>query len=155
MDGLVNGLTARSTPRPVIGYSDTETVKLDFDETPFKKVKYWALRTMTWFNLGGFLVLKSSPQCYHVIFNRKVTWTENVSVMAWVTQQTKHPKLTGWFILQCRKQKSTLRVSSKGKKSSPRIVFRYGHEHKRIRHFLQYRMIIKRVVKRLKGENSR
>jgi hypothetical protein len=131
----------------VIGYSDTETVKLDFDNTPFKVVKYWAFRTMTWFNLEGFLILKSSPHCYHIVFNRTVSWTENVSIMAWVTLQSKHQKLTGWFILQCIKQGSTLRVSPKGEKRSPRIVFRTGIETGEIQQFLHARRLIKRSLK--------
>ena len=122
-------------------------MKLDFDETPFKEVKYWAHRTMDWFNLGGFLILKSSSQCYHVVFNRAVSWTDNVRIMAWVALHSKHQKLTGWFILQCIKQGSTLRVSPKGEKPSPRIVFRHGCEHEQIPNFLQYRRIIKRIIK--------
>ncbi len=76
-------MTKKSNPKPITGYSDTETVKLDFDYTPFKKVKYWALRTMKWFNLGGFIIIKSSKQSYHVLFNRKVSWSENMRIVAW------------------------------------------------------------------------
>jgi len=45
-----NGLKKKSNTKFVIGYTDTETVKLDFDSTPFKTVKYWALRIMSWLN---------------------------------------------------------------------------------------------------------
>jgi hypothetical protein len=118
-------LTATSSPaRPILGYTDTETVKLDFDDTAFRTVRYWALRAMRWFKLRGFLILESSPDCYHVVFDRTVSWSENVAIMAWVALTSKHWKLTGWFILQCIKRGSTLRVSTKGDKRSPRIVRR-------------------------------
>jgi hypothetical protein len=66
----------------VIGYTDTETVKLDLDSTAFKNVKDWALRAKNKFRLGGFLILKSSKNCYHVVFNRAVSWSENTRMHA-------------------------------------------------------------------------
>ena len=66
----------------IIGFSDEETVMLDFDETPFKSVRYWARRVSRRFKLGGVIIAKSSEDNYHVVFNRRVTWTENVSIVA-------------------------------------------------------------------------
>ena len=83
-----NGLTEKWNHRPVIGYSDKETVMLDFDYMPFKSVRYWALRTLKWFKLGGFLILKSSRECYHVVFDRTVSWTENMRIVAWLCLQS-------------------------------------------------------------------
>lgn len=137
-------------PKPILGYTDTETVKLDFDNTPFRVVKYWALRTMKWFKLEGFLILKSSDKCYHVVFNRSVSWDENVRIMAWVSLLTKHKKLTGWFIFQCIKKGSTLRISPKREKPSPRIVYRYGKQDREICNFLKYRKMMNRFMKKLR-----
>lgn len=39
-----------------------ETVKLDFDKTTFKTVKYWALKTCRWFRLNGLIILKLSKK---------------------------------------------------------------------------------------------
>jgi len=61
---------------------------LDFDYMPFKSVRYWALRTLKWFKLGGFLILKSSRECYHVVFDRTVSWTENMRIVAWLCLQS-------------------------------------------------------------------
>jgi hypothetical protein len=47
------------------------------------------------------------------------------------------------FILQCIKQGSTLRVSPKKEKPTPRIVYRYGTQKQEIRNFLQYRKIVR------------
>jgi len=146
----VNGLTEKSNPRPILGYTDRETVKLDFDNMPFKQVKYWASRVAKWFRLNGFLVLKSSEKSYHVIFDRPVSWRKNVSIVAWVSLQTKHTKLTGWFILQCIKQGSTLRISPKRDKPTPRVVYRSGTQNCQILGFLRYRALTKAILADLK-----
>lgn len=129
--------------------TDIETVKLDFDKTPFKTVRRWAFRTMKWFKLKGFIILKSSRNCYHVVFDRKVSWMENVKVMAWVCLLSKHRGLTGWFILQCIKKGSTLRVSTKKQKPTPRIVFRHAKQDGQIRRFLAYRKMVKTIARKL------
>jgi len=71
--------------KSTIGYSDTETVKLDLDNMSFRTTKYWALKAMKRFKLGGFIILKSSWNCYHVVFNRTVSWSENMHIVAWVS----------------------------------------------------------------------
>ena len=68
----------------IIGYTDRETVKLDLDNTDFHRVKSVARWLMKEFNLGGFIILRSSNNSYHVVFNRSVTWAENLRVVAWV-----------------------------------------------------------------------
>jgi hypothetical protein len=144
-----NGLKEKSSRNNVLGITETNTVMLDFDDTPFKTVKYWASRTCKWFRLKGFIIEKSSENCYHVVFDRKVSWSKNVAVTAWVSLYAHHPALTKWFHMQCMKQESTLRVSPKGEKSSPRIVYRFGKQDSQIQEFLQYRGMIKSFIKKL------
>jgi hypothetical protein len=139
----VFGLTEKSKAKPILGFTDTETVKLDFDETSFSKVKYWALRTMKWFRLGGFLILKSSEKHYHAVFNREVSWSENMRIVVWVALQSRNQGLLKWFHMQCIKESSTLRITTKRQKPSPRIIFRYGKEDQQIKHFLEYRNLVK------------
>lgn len=119
---------------------------LDFDNTTFKEVKHWALRAMRWFKLEGFIILESSENHYHVVFNRKVTWSENMRIVAWIALLSNNPMLQKWFIMQCIKEGSTLRVSPKTNKPCPRIVFRYGKQDKGIQEFLSFRKLIKRIV---------
>ena len=83
----------------------------------------------------GFIILKSSLNHYHVVFNRKVSWTENMKIVAWVSLLSHNRMLRKWFEMQCIKEGSTLRVSPKRKKPSPRIVFRYGRQDDPIRDF--------------------
>jgi len=136
----------------IVGFTDTETVKLDFDNTPFKTVKYWALRTMKWFKLEGFIILKSSENNYHVVFNRPVSWSENMHIVAWVSLLSGNPMLEKWFLMQCIKEGSTLRVSPKRDKPSPRIVYKYGKEDKQIRDFLAYRKLAKLIYKQVQKQ---
>jgi len=142
----VIGLTEKWNPSSVIGITNTETVKLDFDDASFKTVRYWAKRAMRWFKLGGFLILKSSANHYHVVFNRCVSWSENMHVLAWVSLLSHNKKAQRYTLMQCIKEASTLRVSPKKQKPSPRIVYRYGKQDEQISSFLHYRKLIKRIL---------
>jgi hypothetical protein len=111
-----------------------------------KDVKYWAKKAMDRFKLEGFIALKSSDNNYHVVFNRPVSWDENMQIVAWVALLSNNPMLQKWHLLQCIKRKgSTLRVSAKGDKPSPRVVYRYGRQDKMIREFLEFRRKIKGI----------
>ena len=125
---------------------------LDLDDVTFKSAKYWAERAVNWFQLGGFLILKSSDRCYHVVFNRKVSWTENMHIVAWVALQSHNRGLEKWHQMQCIKESSTLRVGPKREKASPRIVYRFGEQDCQIEEFLKYRRMIRRIVSRCGGE---
>ncbi|MEM3700697.1 MAG: hypothetical protein QXL57_07530 [Candidatus Bathyarchaeia archaeon] len=133
----------------IMGITDKNTVKLDFDKTKFRTVKYWAMRTMRWFKLKGFIILKSSKNSYHVVFDKKVSWEKNVKIMAWVSLLSQNKNLQKWFTMQAIKEGSTLRVSAKKDKPEPRIVFRYGSQENQIAEFLAYRKIVKGIIRRL------
>lgn len=135
--------------KSVIGYTDSETVKLDFDDTPFEEVICWALRAMKRFRLEGFMVLRSSENHYHVVFDRRVSWTENTRIVAWVSLLSHNRMLGKWFIMQCIKEASTLRISPKRNKPSPRITLRHGKQEDQIRHFLAYRKLVKNITRKL------
>ena len=99
---------------------------------------YWAKRICKWFRLGGVLILESSENNFHVVFNRPVDWSENVRIMAWVSLHSGKKLLLKWFLMQCIKQGSTLRVSRKRSKPSPRIVSRFGKQDSQIKEFLDF-----------------
>ena len=150
-----SGLIRKSSQgKPVFGFTDTETVKLDFDNMPLERVKFWARKTMGKYRLGGFLILRSSENSYHVLFNRTVSWVRNVGIVAWACLRTKHRRLTEWLVMQCIKHASTLRISAKGQKPSPRIVCRYGKQDRQIEGFLEYRKLIKQITRKLETENQ-
>ena len=102
---------------------------------------------MKWHKLGGFLVLESSPGSYHVVFDRPVTWSENVRVMAWVSLFVKRRRLDNWFKMQCIKQKPTLRASNKKMlggvvKPPPRVVYSEGSQDREIGDYLLLRDLV-------------
>jgi hypothetical protein len=143
---LENGLRRKSSPKFILGYTDTETVKLDLDDMPFQRAKHWALETAKQFRLRGFIILKSSKDSYHVVFDKPVSWVRNVAIVAWVCLMAKHRKLTEWLIMQCIKQASTLRLSPKKEKQSPRMVYRRGKQSQQIRNFLHYRKLVQTML---------
>ena len=102
--------------------------------------------------LEGFIILKSSKDCYLVVFNRPVSWSENMRIVTWVCLLSHRMKTERWFLMQCIKQASTLRVSVKNEKRSPRILFHHGKEDKEIKGFLKYRRLIKRIVRKLETD---
>jgi len=142
-----DGLRGKRNPKFILGYTDTETVMLDFGNTPLKDVKYWAMRAMKWFKLEGFIIMRSSENNYHVVFNRRVSWSENMQVVDWVALLSHNSMLEKWLIMQCIKEGSTLRVSTKGDKPSPRIVYRHGKQDGQIKEFPGYRELIKDIIK--------
>jgi hypothetical protein len=77
-----------------------------------------------------------------VIFNRKVNWDLNVKVMAWVSLRSHVEGLKDYVIMQLVKGSSTVRLGSKGKKSSPIVVFTYGKQDGQIAEFLETRRFV-------------
>lgn len=73
-----------------------------------------------------------------------------MKIMAWVAIQSRILKVKDYVLMQCIKGSSTLRVSPKGEKPSPRIVYRYGKKEKQIRKFIENRQFIKDAIRKLK-----
>lgn len=141
-----------SVQKGILGFTDRYTVKLDLDgeraSAPFETALYVARRVDRWFRLGGFLILKSSKGNYHAVFNKPVSWERNVRVMAWACFISEfNPSLSRWFVMQCIKRSSTLRLSRKREKPSPRIVYRYGREDERIAVYLGSRRLARRIAR--------
>jgi len=154
MHGLIrkSNLNGEWDHHYILGYTDQQTVMLDFDTTSLKTVRYWASRAMKWFKLEGYIILRSSLNNYHVVFNRRVSLEENMRIVAWVALQSNNPMLEKWFLMQCIKEGSTLRVSPKLDKGSPRIVFRHGKENGQIESFLRFRKLMKNMIRKLKAD---
>jgi len=52
-------------------------------------------------------------------------------------------------IIDRSKQSISLRISPKGDKPSPRIVYRKGKQDHQIKNYLEYRNLIKKIMKKL------
>ncbi|MCJ7634423.1 hypothetical protein MUP77_18780 [Candidatus Bathyarchaeota archaeon] len=129
------------------GLCDESTIKIDFDNTSFKVVKTWALRTCLFFHLEGFIILKSSMKSYHVIFNRAVSWSRNVHIMCWLALISGIESLRKYSLMQGIKESSTLRIGDKGTKTSPRVVYRWGKQNFQIAIYLKDRKNMKKALK--------
>ncbi len=119
--------------KPILSYTDTETVKLDFDNSNYETVKNCSTKIMKMFKLERFIILKSSDNHCHTLFDGTVTWLENLKIMAWTVLLTHNLSQLKYLQMQCIKESSTLRVSSKKGKPMPRVVFHYGKQNNEIR----------------------
>jgi hypothetical protein len=148
------------------GNWDTQTIQCDFDDTTLDEVLYWCFRALKWFkhdhlgkiDLEGFIVLQSSIKkyalrrkgkvygfkkgSYHVVFNVPVDWSKNCHIRAWIALESGNENLIKYSIMQDIKERTTLRDSAKGKKSVPKIVFRYGFQDKQVKNFLETKKFI-------------
>ena len=71
----------------------------------------------------------------------------NMRVVAWVALLSRKERLRQWFLMQCIKRKSTLRVSRKYElngvvKPSPHVVYSEGSQDGEIREYLTFRNLI-------------
>ena len=141
---------SRAERLPYLGFTNRNTVKLDFDKSPLKTVKYWAKRTNRFFHLEGFKLLKSSEDSYHVVFNRPVNWSKNVHIMSWVSRLSKIESLRNYVDMQGIKESSTLRVGPKGEKQRPIIIYCEGKQDGQIKKYLHERREINKIMKSLR-----
>lgn len=124
----------------VIGYTDQETLKLDLDNLSIFKVKSIANWILSRFEMGGYIILRSSKNKYHAVFDRTLEWGENCRIMgyvAWILGNNRNYEM--WLIMQLIKKSSTLRISNKGDKPKPRIVYQKGEQADQIPIFRKYR----------------
>ena len=95
--------------------------------------------------LEGFIIFQSSFTSFHVVFNLPVSWDVNIEIMCWMAIETQLEKLRDYVLMQGRKGASTLRVSSKGEKPPPKIIYRWGKQDKEIKEFLEKRKEIRSI----------
>lgn len=146
-----------------------DTIRVDFDNTILDEVKLWAYRALKWFKLEGFIILESSHKNYVVkekrkiffrlrkasyllIFNRPVEWIKNVKIMNWIAHEvyleSGNEDVQRYVTMQCIKETSTVRISRKGKKPIPKVVFRFGLQDKMIRKYFGNRRLILKFLRK-------
>jgi len=117
---------------------------VDLDQTTLKETKYIANKYLNRFKLQGYLILRSSQNNYHIIFNRYLTWKKTIECLfkiVWKYHYYYHqekPHLTSWAILQICKGSLTLRISAKQNKHKPTIMCSCGLSDKLISDYLAY-----------------
>jgi len=95
---------------------------------------------------------ESSPGSYHAVFDKLVDWCENLSYVAHVLINYDLPKLNAWLLNQIRKGYADLRVTPKGGKPTPKIVFRKGSQGNRIQHYENHRVYVEKLIRDLMAE---
>jgi hypothetical protein len=124
------------------GVTSKRIILLDFDDVDFDEVLYWARRACFWFKLNGFLIMRSSVNSCHVIFDKFVDWATNVSVMNSIAIQFDNEDFRSYVRLQCRKGQSTLRVGTKGYGGIPFPYFSEGSQVEEIKDYLDTRALL-------------
>jgi hypothetical protein len=128
----------------VYGFTTTKGLLLDLDNTTLKESSAIAEKYMNRFRLEGYLILRSSENNYHVVFNRYLTWKKTLEYLfkiVWRYHYHEHgvkPSLTSWAILQACKGSETLRISTKNHKRMPRIVRKHGATDKLCKDYVEY-----------------
>lgn len=116
---------------------------LDLDDVSYEEAMALSFKSVKDFKLEGFALAESSRKHYHIVFNRKTSKSRVISIIASVCLETRHEGLTRWFLEQCTRGDFTLRISAKGKKPPPRIVYRHGKQDKQICEYLQFRRMMR------------
>jgi len=115
----------------VIGFTTTRGLLLDLDNMTEKKTVRLCGSLCSRHKLEGFIILKSSNNHYHAVFNRYLSWKKALMIASSIF------KCVEWVIWQVRKGEFTLRISTKHGINKPQIVFEYGRKDKLIRDYLE------------------
>jgi hypothetical protein len=165
---------ATSLSNVVWGNFSIETVQADLDMMSKEKAIYLLHRALNWFDLGGAILLESSKKeyvakkkgsrgkvtyryterNYLAVFDRPVSWIDNVAIMNWIALESKSESLKLWVRMQCIKKSSTVRLSPKGSKPMPRIVYHIGSQNQQIKKFLETRRFILDSLRRMRKKES-
>ena len=127
-----------------MGFTTNKGLLLDLDNTTLKETKKIAEKYVKRFKLEGFLVVRSSENNYHIIFNRYLSWKKTIEYLfkiVWLYHYHKHgdkSHLTFWAILQACKGSSTLRISKKKHKRVPHVIGTWGKTDKLINDYMLY-----------------
>lgn len=71
-------------------------------------------------------------------------------IVAWVALLSNNPMLQKCTLMQCIKEGSTLRISPKKDKPSPRIVFKCGSLDGQVKEFLNFRKQVKDIMRNMR-----
>lgn len=114
-----------------IGFTTRKGVCLDLDDIIRDKAEKIADYLLKKYSLEGYLLIESSPNHYHVVFNRYTSWRKTIQIIFSIR------KCHDWATWQAKKGELTLRVSTKKEKKLPRIVQCVGYTDKLISDYLE------------------
>lgn len=121
----------------IVGYTSDHTAMLDLDGVTRNEAIGLADKLLERFKLGGYIILKSSCDGWHVVFNRRLSWKNALRVIfaAPPCRRRWHRHLS-WAEMQAIKGFATLRIGNKGHKRAPRIMGSAGSGGRQIAEYL-------------------
>jgi hypothetical protein len=75
-------------------------------------------------------------------------------IVGWLALRSRSKKVSGFLIMQCIKESSTLRLSCKGDKPFPKIVYRHGKQDGEISNYLKYRRTVKNLERKIEVKQN-
>jgi len=114
-----------------IGFNTDRGLVLDLDNMKYRKALRITEDLCKSYRLQGYLLIKSSPKNYHVVFNRYLSWRKITKILfsRW--------ECTRWAVFQMMSGQLTLRISKKNGKDKPKIVRQMGKSDKLIKDYLE------------------
>jgi len=65
----------------VVGFMTDKGLVIDLDNMTYKKVRYLARTLCREHKLEGYIIVRSSPRNYHVVFNRYLSWKTVTTIL--------------------------------------------------------------------------
>jgi hypothetical protein len=121
-----------------VGFNSDRGVMLDLDNMTFRSALRTAETLLKQYRLEGFLLIRSSPKNYHVVFNRYLSWKKITMILF-----SKYECLR-WAVFKMREGQLTLRISKKNGKDKPKILRQFGKKDKLIKDYLEVFNIFRR-----------
>ena len=91
------------------GFATDKGLVIDLDTIPFEKIQKIAEHHLKNDSLEGYIIMESSPQHYHIVFNAYLPW----KTIAMILYSFRHPSIRQWADHQMRRGYLTLRVTPK------------------------------------------
>jgi hypothetical protein len=114
----------------VVGFMTDKGLIVDLDNMTYRKVRWLARTLCREHKLEGYIIVRSSPRNYHLIFNRYLSWKTITTVLFSLWEAVR------WAVFQLREGSLTLRISTKNGKNKPKIVFKTGKTNKLIADYM-------------------
>ena len=114
-----------------VGFVTDRGVLLDLDNMTFRKANWIAKTLAGEYRLEGFLLVRSSPRSYHVVFNKYLSWRKITEILF------SRYECVRYAVVQMQNRHLTLRISRKNGKNKPKILMNIGKTDKLIKDYLE------------------
>ena len=114
-----------------IGFHTDRGVVLDLDNMKYRKALKITEDLCKSYRLQGYLLIRSSPKSYHVVFNRYLSWRKITKILF------SRYETARYAVFQMMSGHLTLRISKKNGKDKPKIVRQMGKSDKLVKDYLE------------------